>query len=284
MKKLTIILILFSTFLFSQQSIFWKISKDDSESYILGTYHYLGKDFINENKIILEKLKQSKIALSENIDSANIFINKRDENLILKKLDKNEIETIKNIVPNYVDAKKMTLRELIITIDGKISSKFCLTEKEKSDNIKMDDYLKKYSLENNLKLVGLEPTKNTFDYINNSLYLGATDEKLLQILKTKIILLNSEKQNLNCSIINEYRTKKHLFNFTKERQEKLITARNKDWIDKIDNAIKQNKKVFIFVGLFHLDFKDGLLELLKKREREDIGACSPEEKGCDALF
>ena len=266
MKKLTIILILFSTFLFSQQSIFWKISKDDSESYILGTYHYLGKDFINENKIILEKLKQSKIALSENIDSANIFINKRDENLILQKLDKNEIETIKNIVPNYVDAKKMTLRELIITIDGKISSKFCLTEKEKSDNIKMDDYLKKYSLENNLKLVGLEPTKNTFDYINNSLYLGATDEKLLQILKTKIILLNSEKQNLNCSIINEYRTKKHLFNFTKERQEKLITARNKDWIDKIDNAIKQNKKVFIFVGLFHLDFKDGLLELLKKRD------------------
>ena len=266
MKKLTIILILFSTFLFSQQSIFWKISKDDSESYILGTYHYLGKDFINENKIILEKLKQSKIALSENIDSANIFINKRDENLILKKLDKNEIETIKNIVPNYVDAKKMTLRELIITIDGKISSKFCLTEKEKSDNIKMDDYLKKYSLENNLKLVGLEPTKNTFDYINNSLYLGATDEKLLQILKTKIILLNSEKQNLNCSIINEYRTKKHLFNFTKERQEKLITARNKDWIDKIDNAIKQNKKVFIFVGLFHLDFIDGLLELLKKRD------------------
>ena len=266
MKKLTIILILFSTFLFSQQSIFWKISKDDSESYILGTYHYLGKDFINENKIILEKLKQSKIALSENIDSANIFINKRDENLILKKLDKNEIETIKNIVPNYVDAKKMTLRELIITIDGKISSKFCLTEKEKSDNIKMDDYLKKYSLENNLKLVGLEPTKNTFDYINNSLYLGATDEKLLQILKTKIILLNSEKQNLNCSIINEYRTKKHLFNFTKERQEKLITARNKDWIDKIDNAIKQNKKVFIFVGLFHLDFKDGLLELLKKQD------------------
>ena len=266
MKKLTIILILFSTFLFSQQSIFWKISKDDSESYILGTYHYLGKDFINENKIILEKLKQSKIALSENIDSANIFINKRDENLILKKLDKNEIETIKNIVPNYVDAKKMTLRELIITIDGKISSKFCLTEKEKSDNIKMDDYLKKYSLENNLKLIGLEPTKNTFDYINNSLYLGATDEKLLQILKTKIILLNSEKQNLNCSIINEYRTKKHLFNFTKEWQEKLITARNKDWIDKIDNAIKQNKKVFIFVGLFHLDFKDGLLELLKKRD------------------
>ena len=58
----------------------------------------------------------------------------------------------------------------------------------------------------------------------------------------------------------------HLFNFTKERQEKLITARNKDWIDKIDNAIKQNKKVFIFVGLFHLDFKDGLLELLKKRD------------------
>ena len=266
MKKLTIILILFSTFLFSQQSIFWKISKDDSESYILGTYHYLGKDFINENKIILEKLKQSKIALSENIDSANIFINKRDENLILKKLDKNEIETIKNIVPNYVDAKKMTLRELIITIDGKISSKFCLTEKEKSDNIKMDDYLKKYSLENNLKLVGLDPTKNTWDCLNKSLYWGATDEKWLQILKTKIILLNSEKQNLNCSIINEYRTKKHLFNFTKERQEKLITARNKDWIDKIDNAIKQNKKVFIFVGLFHLDFKDGLLELLKKRD------------------
>jgi hypothetical protein len=71
----------------------------------------LGKDFLLNNNIILEKLKKSKIALSENIDSAKIFINKRNENLQLKKMNKNELQTIKRIVPSYIDSNKMTLRQ-----------------------------------------------------------------------------------------------------------------------------------------------------------------------------
>ena len=47
--NLTAIFILFSSFVLSQQSIFWKISKNGNEAYILGTYHYLGKDFLLNN-------------------------------------------------------------------------------------------------------------------------------------------------------------------------------------------------------------------------------------------
>lgn len=263
--NLTAIFILFSSFVLSQQSIFWKISKNGNEAYILGTYHYLGKDFLLNNNIILEKLKKSKIALSENIDSAKIFINKRNENLQLKKMNKNELQTIKRIVPSYIDSNKMTLRELIVTIDGKITQKFCLTDKEKMDETKMDDFIKEYCLKNRIKLEGLEPTEKTFDYLNHNLYSNTTEEKLIEIIKSKIKLLNSENQNINCLILNEYRTKKHIFNFEKEIQEKFITLRNKDWIVKIDNAIQEKEKAFIFVGLYHLDFKEGLLELLKNR-------------------
>ena len=263
--NLTAIFILFSSFVLSQQSIFWKISKNGNEAYILGTYHYLGKDFLLNNNIILEKLKKSKIALSENIDSAKIFINKRNENLQLKKMNKNELQTIKRIVPSYIDSNKMTLRELIVTIDGKITQKFCLTDKEKIDETKMDDFIKEYCLKNRIKLEGLEPTEKTFDYLNHNLYSNTTEEKLIEIIKSKIKLLNSENQNINCLILNEYRTKKHIFNFERESQEKFITLRNKDWIVKIDNAIQEKEKAFIFVGLYHLDFKEGLLELLKSR-------------------
>lgn len=263
--NLTAIFILFSSFVLSQQSIFWKISKKGNEAYILGTYHYLGKDFLLNNNIILEKLKKSKIALSENIDSAKIFINKRNENLQLKKIKKNELQTIKRIVPSYIDSNKMTLRELIVTIDGKITQKFCLTDKEKIDETKMDDFIKEYCLKNRIKLEGLEPTEKTFDYLNHNLYSNTTEEKLIEIIKSKIKLLNSENQNINCLILNEYRTKKHIFNFERESQEKFITLRNKDWIVKIDNAIQEKEKAFIFVGLYHLDFKEGLLELLKSR-------------------
>lgn len=263
--NLTAIFILFSSFVLSQQSIFWKISKNGNEAYILGTYHYLGKDFLLNNNIILEKLKKSKIALSENIDSAKIFINKRNENLQLKKMNKNELQTIKRIVPSYIDSNKMTLRELIVTIDGKITQKFCLTDKEKMDETKMDDFIKEYCLKNRIKLEGLEPTEKTFDYLNHNLYSNTTEEKLIEIIKSKIKLLNSENQNINCLILNEYRTKKHIFNFERESQEKFITLRNKDWIVKIDNAIQEKEKAFIFVGLYHLDFKEGLLELLKSR-------------------
>lgn len=263
--NLTAIFILFSSFVLSQQSIFWKISKNGNEAYILGTYHYLGKDFLLNNNIILEKLKKSKIALSENIDSAKIFINKRNENLQLKKMNKNELQTIKRIVPSYIDSNKMTLRELIVTIDGKITQKFCLTDKEKMDETKMDDFIKEYCLKNRIKLEGLEPTEKTFDYLNHNLYSNTTEEKLIEIIKSKIKLLNSENQNINCLILNEYRTKKNIFNFERESQEKFITLRNKDWIVKIDNAIQEKEKAFIFVGLYHLDFKEGLLELLKSR-------------------
>ena len=117
-----------------------------------------------------------------------------------------------------------------------------LTEKEKTDTLKMDDYLKKYSIDNEIKLLGLEQTKQTFELINNNLYSEFVEDKLLNILKSKIIFLNSDKQNINCSIVSEYRTKKHLFNFSRESQEKMITLRNKNWIDKIDKTIQENKK------------------------------------------
>lgn len=266
-NKITLlILILFSTFLLSQQSsIFWKISKGDTESYLLGTHHYFGKDFFSDNNIILDKLKSSKIAYSENIDSAKAFINIRNENPILNKLNDKELSIIQNLVPKNVNSKKMTLRELLVTVDSKISAKFCFAESEKSEGEKIDDFLKDYAVKNKIKLLGLEPTSKTFDYLNTSLYVDFDDNKLLKLLDDKIIALNSDKQNINCAIAQEYRSKKHNFNFSKEVQEKLITQRNIDWIDTIDKSIQANKNIFIFVGLYHLDFKNGLLELLKNR-------------------
>ena len=54
-NKFTLILLFFSTLLFSQNSVFWKVKKDGNEGYILGTYHFLGRNFLTENKIILER-------------------------------------------------------------------------------------------------------------------------------------------------------------------------------------------------------------------------------------
>ncbi|MGB4448223.1 MAG: TraB/GumN family protein [Cloacibacterium sp.] len=257
--------LLISSFLLSQKSIFWKISKNGNDSYILGTYHYLGKDFFKDDEIIFNALKNSKVAYSENIDSAKAFINQRNQNLVLKKLNEKEFQTIKKIVPKYVDWNKMTIKELIVTIDGKITSKFCLSEKEKLDSIKLDDYLKEYSIKNKIQLLGLESTSKTFDYLNSNIYKDYDENKLLKILEDKIQTLNSKEQNINCAILQEYRTKKHNFNFSKESQQKMLTIRNKDWINTIDKSIQENKNIFIFVGLYHLDFKDGLLELLKNR-------------------
>ena len=53
--------LLISSFLLSQKSIFWKISKNGNDSYILGTYHYLGKDFFKDDEIIFNALKNSKL-------------------------------------------------------------------------------------------------------------------------------------------------------------------------------------------------------------------------------
>ena len=78
------------------------------------------------------------------------------------------------------------------------------------------------SKKNRIKLEGLEPTEKTFDYLNHNLYSNTTEEKLIEIIKSKIKLLNSENQNINCLILNEYRTKSTFFNFEKKFKKSLL--------------------------------------------------------------
>ena len=107
------------------------------------------------------------------------------------------------------------------------------------------------------------PTQTKFILLRSD---GISFDKIAKELKvSKVTLIQWSKlfeDNIKeLQFLAMVEIKKQFSHSIKSRYEILLKQ-----LDKIDNAIKQNKKVFIFVGLFHLDFKDGLLELLKKRD------------------
>ena len=79
MKKLIIVLfLLLSTNINSQElSVLWKVEKDSVESYIIGTNHLFGSNYISKDTIIINLMKNSKLIITDNNESANKIFEKR---------------------------------------------------------------------------------------------------------------------------------------------------------------------------------------------------------------
>ena len=106
-EKITIfIFIIFCNLLNAQNTILWKITKPKSEktSYLVGTLHQYGENFVNRFPKIEKILSNSEIALFENltIDSlaTNKLINSRTINNNLEKYFKKNQSILNEILHN----------------------------------------------------------------------------------------------------------------------------------------------------------------------------------------
>lgn len=267
MKKILIcfFVLLYVSF-FCQESIFWKIEKDSVSSYILGTQHFFGESFVKNNELLIDKIKECKILVSENTDSLRNIVNKRSvANPLVDSLINQRQKQIEKIIPSYINLKKLTFREILSNIDGKINSNSCLTSNEQKDSIKIDDFLKREALSLKIKLIGLEKLEVTIDYLNKYYAQNLTDNQLFDIIKKKLDFISSGQKTQNCQVINDYRNRTYKYNFNVNSQVPIIVDRNKIWIEKIQKILNEHKRAFIFVGIMHLDYNNGLLEMLKQR-------------------
>ncbi|MDG2432946.1 TraB/GumN family protein [Flavobacterium sp.] len=257
---------LFNLSLYSQEnSIFWKIEKDSITSYLLGTDHLFGKSFIDRNEKIIMALKSSQLVFTENIKSADSIVNSRNSSNIIENLTSDEKNKLLEIFDKKVNINNLSLKELILTTDKYWSIFSCFSNKERKDKILMDDYIKKLSSTYKIKLVGLEDISETLNFLEREYLNGYTDEKLISILKYKLDGFSKNLAHNNCSIHELYRNKLYNFNFNDVGDTKLLDSRNFIWIPKIISELENKKKVFIAVGIAHLDYKNGLIEQLKQK-------------------
>ncbi|MGO3307811.1 MAG: TraB/GumN family protein, partial [Sphingobacterium sp.] len=99
---------------FAQETILWKVSDttNNTESYILGTFHQFGNSFVDSIPEIKKALLNSELAVFESIDKVDDtrqMIERRQSSLeIEKKLKKKELEKLKEITRNWrVDLHKL---------------------------------------------------------------------------------------------------------------------------------------------------------------------------------
>ncbi|MFN7775029.1 TraB/GumN family protein, partial [Flavobacterium sp.] len=201
MKKIIFIFIsLFLSNLYSQEnSIFWKIQKDSTVSYILGTNHIFGKSLIEEDEKILSALKASSIVFLENIESKDSIVNNRSDFDFIEKLTANEKKTFKKIFKSNSNCKKQTSRELLLLTQNYWDKTSCLNGDFDDDKIFMDAFIRNYALKENKEVLGLEKISETLNYIETEYLKGAEESKIIASLRYKLNEINKGSISKNCA-------------------------------------------------------------------------------------
>lgn len=270
MRKVIVSLLLsFPSILFAQKTILWKVTEKSNShvSYLLGTEHLLGSEYVDSLPIIAQSLRNCELVITEvNKDSTRTqaYYNKRESSFKLREvLSEKDIETI-NFALTFSTAKdwsKFTPGELFAKVSGYTEG---YEMGVKPGQIRIDDYIQILAKDNK----------------KQSLYFES-DSLQLEILRkaTDVIDWKYFKKNIGkwldmykkpAGDITTTRLYKQFYNFelnyafdAKCSGDILLEKRNDEWMKQLLNYFKQ-KNCFVAVGLSHLGKQCGLIQQLKR--------------------
>lgn len=267
MKKFIVLFILLASLnAFAQEnSILWKVEKCNAVSYLLGTNHVFGKTFLESNKQIIAALKSADVVLLENIETKDSIVNARQPFTYVNSLTPAEKAILEKVVDKNIDASKLTIRELLLLTQNYWDKFSCLNKKYKQDVLMMDAYIQNYALAQKKQVFGLEPMATTIDFVQNEYLKGVEETKMIASLKYKLDAISKGQIHNNCEMDELYATGKFKFTLDTSLNLPIITTRNNNWISKIYEVLGDNKKAFIAIGAAHLDYKNGIIAMLKQK-------------------
>jgi len=257
----------------AENTLLWEISGKglQKKSYLFGTYHLIGKNFVDTMKVLNEKLKMSDAVVGEIImdDSVSIklathFVMKDNslDQLLSKEEYKKLEDFFKEKAPDFdlktMNGYKPAMISLFVTLFN--SSEIEIPEDG------LDGSLQKYAKENNKKLFGLE----TVDFQGQLLFDNDLEKQKKALLKAiQDVDKNKEKvKELYQYYITQDMEKLTDF-FTNEDEESkefmndLLKNRNNRWLLQMP-TLMQKQAIFIAVGAGHLVGEDGLIKGLQK--------------------
>lgn len=258
-----------------ENSLLWEISGKglQKSSYLFGTYHFAGKDFIDTMKVLNAKLNQADAVVGELIIDSTLtrrlvpFMIMMDNSLdklltpteyqnvaeYLKKISGQDLKTFNTMKPITV---QMAILQFIAP-----KSTISLT------NPALDQYVQDYGKANHKAVIGLETVEDQAIVL-----FGSSIERQKELLLKSI---GDEKKNKKESqklyesyISQNLEELEKLFiksnDATQEELDMLIKNRNLKWIEQLPDLM-QNGSLFIAVGAGHLVGQDGLIKALKAR-------------------
>jgi uncharacterized protein YbaP (TraB family) len=267
----------------SQNTILWKITHENSPdtSYILGSCHTFSENFILKYPVISEALYKSQVFVSEVsnsylIDSQKYYIATKDSLNWTNYATAIEKEKIFHFFRDHYILRKsvakcMQIDFLIFNAYYWMWRKECLKLEKKRGGFLMDEYLQNEAMAKSKKIRPLETNEE-----HTAIFYGLFGDTLQSIENTKLLI--KELDSLITCFSNEKYEDPFLPNYfnlklnyyldsllSNQNEIYVRTNRNKRWLPKIEKICSLNS-AFIVVGLGHLQYKEGLIQLLRQKK------------------
>lgn len=256
----------------NENSLLWEISGKDLKkpSYLFGTYHFAGKDFIDTMKVLQKKLSQSDAIVGELVIDSSVAVKLMPhmmlkDNSLDKLLSPEQFELV-NAYLKKVSGYDLKLLNAMKPVAVQMTlMQFTAPKTISATNPALDQYVQDYAKTNHKKVFGLETVED-----QAVILFGNSLERQKELLLKSVT--NEEKnkkeaQNLYANYIaQDLEELEKLFvkseDYTQEELDQLLKNRNAKWMTQLP-SLMQNQSLFIAVGAGHLVGKDGLINALK---------------------
>ena len=259
-----------------KSSLLWKIENPETKavSYIFGTYHLIGSDYLNENEEVKKAYENSSTVVVETVlDSSAMMM------VAMKAM------MLDNSLKNLVDsADYFLLQQEIEPLIGMPLSQFdnvkpimlsTMYSVAKAQEVTPDDFtfegtpidlfLAEDGKEKGKKIVPLETAMEQAEILFDSQTVQEQAAALVENVKAEM------EDDLSASVLEAYKNQDldKLWELSQDWDESmgemtlLLDDRNKKWIPKLKPLLDEGG-AFIAIGALHLPGDVGVLELLKK--------------------
>ena len=261
-----------------ENALFWKIQGNGlkNSSYILGTYHLVNNEFLNNLKGCELALKKTSSVLGE----LEITPEVASQMMPFMLLENSSIDSLMN--PLQYDSLSQFVQDKLgvpMVLFNKMKPMgiyLMLSAAEMKNtpfltNFKgepMDIYVQNEARKNKKEVFALETIQDQADLLFSHVALNEQVQLLMQFIRTgkQESSLENDRMN-NCYMNQDLNCLDSLMNasgFSSIESNLLLKDRNIRWIPRIEEII-QKQSCFIAVGALHLAGESGLIFLLRKQ-------------------
>ena len=280
---ITLIYLLFKEKIFTQvepkektyMPITYEICDSNNCIYLLGSIHIGDKRITKFDKDLIELYNKSE-NLAVELDTKNIKMNLED--FIAKPNETLDIllpSDLKANLSKFLENKGLLAYEQLNYFKiGYVANYLSLLPSVELNlvNEGVDEYFLTLSHKENKKIIELETYEEQMSLLlgySNELYINEIKDSIENYEEQKTILKNLYEEYLKAdkSTLEELLNKEEIINSEEERayQNRLIYERNYKMSDKLEEFLKEDKDIFMIVGLAHVLGDKGIIDLLQEK-------------------
>lgn len=259
-----------------KSSLLWKIEHPETKevSYIFGTYHLIGSDYLEQNPKVEKAYTEAKTVVVETVLDSSAMLTVAMKAMMFDNSLRNlvdsadylllqqEIEPIIGMPIAQFDNIKPIMLSTMYTV---AKAQEVTPEDFAFEGTPIDLFFAENGRETGKKVVALETAMEQAEILFDSQTVEEQAEALVESVKAEM------EDNLSSEVLDAYKEQDldRLWKLTQDWDESmgemtlLLDDRNQKWIPKLKPLLEEGD-VFIAVGALHLPGETGVLKLLKK--------------------